>query len=595
MPDTAFGFASMNGGTTGGYGGSSITVSNGVQLQTAINSITGTSKPLTIYVDGMITLANSGVQEIVIDGRNNLSIIGTGAGAEFAGIGIHVKNGSSNLIIQNLKIHDVASGTKDAIGIEGPSKNIWIDNNELYSSLAVAKDYYDGLLDIKRGAEYITVSDNYFHDHHKSSLVGYSDTDVGARYVTYAYNVFEDIGSRTPSVRFGYAHVYNNLYEDVSTSAINLRMGAVGLIENNVFKNVKNPIVSLDSADIGFWELNGNLMSNVTWSAPGAGEANAESGRSTGSYDAPYAYTLTSAQQTEAYVRSNAGVGHLGNSPPPPDTLPPPTGPVPTNPTPPTSPPTSDVTVKGTENGDVLTGSSGNDVIDGAGGEDRISGADGDDRLSGGSDNDTLSGGNGNDIVLGGEGRDSLFGDAGHDRLDGGASADRLDGGGGMDTLAGGTGNDVLTGGDNDDAIDGGAGKDVLLGGAGNDVLAGGADSDKVEGGAGKDILSGGDRLDSFVFRSAADTPMGTGRDVIVDFLGDRVDLSLIDAKASEAEDQAFTFVGEQSFSGAQGELNFVRDASVTLVQGDVDGDRTADFQIEFAKVMVFTANDFLL
>lgn len=151
----AHGFASMNGGTTGGSGGQVVTVTSGTQLQAAINGATG---PITIYIEGEVSLANSaGLTEISIDGRNNISIIGKGAGADISGIGFHVTNGSSNLIFQNLKIHDITAGPKDGIGIEGPSKNIWIDNNEFYSSMSVGKDFYDGLLDIKRGAEYITV------------------------------------------------------------------------------------------------------------------------------------------------------------------------------------------------------------------------------------------------------------------------------------------------------------------------------------------------------------------------------------------------------------------------------------------------------
>lgn len=513
MTNLAFGFASLNGGTSGGSGGATVTVSTGAQLQAAING--ARSAPLTIYVDGKITLENSGVQEITIAGRDNISIVGTRDGAEFDGIGFRITDGSSNLILQNLKIHDVKSGAKDAIGIEGPSKNIWIDHNELYSSLAVGKDYYDGLLDIKRGAEFITVSNNYFHDHHKASLNGYSDEDAGARYLTYANNMFEDIGSRTPSVRFGHVHVYNNYYTDVSTSGVNLRMGAVGLIEDNVFENSKNPIVSLDSSAIGYWELKGNIMSNVSWSKPGAGEATAENGVSTGSYDAPYAYTALSAKDVKAYVTTHAGVGHLHDGPTVPETKPapsvPPTPPLGDTKTPPaeagpeSSLPSPDggVTLMGKGNADVLTGGNGNDAIDGGGGADRISGGAGDDRLVGGSNNDVLSGGSGHDVLLGGEGRDSLAGDIGNDRLDGGNSADQLDGGSGADMLVGGAGNDALLGGDDNDSLDGGAGKDALFGGAGADVLFGGTDSDTLEGGDGRD---------TYVFAN------GHGHDTVRDF-----------------------------------------------------------------------------
>jgi len=258
----AFGFAATNGGTSGGSGGRTVTVSTGDQLQRAIDSASGAT---TIVVQGKITDANTSGAQIVLDGKRDISIIGAASGGEFDGIGIQITGGSSNIIVQNLKIHHVRSGYKDAIGIQDGSRNIWIDNNELYSTLATSQDTYDGLLDIKRGAEYITVSDNYFHDHHKTSLVGYSDSDVGARYVTYSHNIFENIGSRAPSVRFGYTHIYENYYKDVSVSAINLRMGAVGLVENNNFVNVHNPVVSLDSTSVGFWDMRGNTFQNVTW------------------------------------------------------------------------------------------------------------------------------------------------------------------------------------------------------------------------------------------------------------------------------------------------------------------------------------------
>lgn len=471
----AHGFASMNGGTTGGSGGPSVTVSTGAALQAAIDKATG---PLTIYVDGKITPGNSGVDAISIASKSNLSVIGVGSNADFDGIGIRVSGGSSNLIIQNLKIHNVATGPKDAIGIEGASKNIWIDHNELYSSLTANKDYYDGLLDIKRGAEYITISNNYLHDHHKTSLVGYSDADTGGRYITFDHNVFENIGSRTPSVRDGDVHIYDNYYKNIETSGINLRMDAVGLIENNVFENVHNPIVSLDSAKIGYWDLSGNLLTDVTWSKPGSHEATAENGLSTASYDVPYAYTLDAAASVPDLDRAQAGVGHLGAATPLP-VLPAPVTSAPTAPdpvvTPPATPPAPSAPVEttpahlGTRSADVLDGTASDDHIDALQGHDLVHGHDG------------------NDILIGGDGRDALFGDAGNDTLSGGTGDDRLNGGAGNDHLVGGNGSDTLDGGDGDDALEGGASHDVLIGGAGNDRLDGGSNADDMTGGTGDD------------------------------------------------------------------------------------------------------------
>ena len=53
------------------------------------------------------------------------------------------------------------------------------------------------------------------------------------------------------------------------------------------------------------------------------------------------------------------------------------------------------VTIRGTDNGEILNGTSSNDVIDGQGG------------------NDVLRGQGGKDVLCGGNGRDRLFGGAG--------------------------------------------------------------------------------------------------------------------------------------------------------------------------------------
>lgn len=59
------------------------------------------------------------------------------------------------------------------------------------------------------------------------------------------------------------------------------------------------------------------------------------------------------------------------------------------------------------------------------------------------------------------------------------------------------------------------------------------------------------------------------------------IDLSRIDAHAQAAGDQAFSFIGGGAFSGHAGELRVQEDrAPIWLVQGDIDGDGSADFEI---------------
>ncbi len=129
------------------------------------------------------------------------------------------------------------------------SNNIWIDHVDVSSDMDHDKDYYDGLLDFKRGSDYITVSNSYIHDHWKASLVGHSnsneDEDKGKLHITYANNYWQNLNSRGPSIRFGTGHLYNNYYENVS-DGINTRIGAQVLVESNTWVDGKKALYSTD-------------------------------------------------------------------------------------------------------------------------------------------------------------------------------------------------------------------------------------------------------------------------------------------------------------------------------------------------------------
>lgn len=129
------------------------------------------------------------------------------------------------------------------------SSNIWIDHVDVSSDQEHDKDYYDGLLDFKRGSDYITVSNSYIHDHWKASLVGHSDSneeeDKGKLHITYANNYWQNLNSRGPSIRFGTGHIYNNYYENVS-DGINTRVGAQVLVESNTWVDGKKALYSTD-------------------------------------------------------------------------------------------------------------------------------------------------------------------------------------------------------------------------------------------------------------------------------------------------------------------------------------------------------------
>ena len=79
------------------------------------------------------------------------------------GVGLYIRQ-VSNVIVRNLKIAKVDADNGDAVGID-ESTNIWIDHLDLSGDLNAGKDDLDGLLDITHAADYVTVSNTYFHDH----------------------------------------------------------------------------------------------------------------------------------------------------------------------------------------------------------------------------------------------------------------------------------------------------------------------------------------------------------------------------------------------------------------------------------------------
>lgn len=177
-----------------------------------------------------------------------------------------------------------------------------------------------------------------------------------------------------------------------------------------------------------------------------------------------------------------------------------------------------------------------------------------------------------------------------------------------------GAGNDIITGNDlanvitsnaGADTLTGAGGNDTLNGDSGNDILNGGSGNDRLIGGLNTDRLTGGSGADTFVFASLSDSVVGTGNDLITDFSqsqGDKLDFSAIDAISGNTGNDAFHLTalgGAGAFTklglGSAGELRFFTSNSHTYVQGDVNGDGVADFQVDLSGSIALKALDFIL
>jgi len=248
----------------------------------------------------------------------------------------------------------------------------------------------------------------------------------------------------------------------------------------------------------------------------------------------------------------------------------------------------------GNTGADTLDGGEGNDALYGLGGHDTLIGGTGADRLDGGLGADSMEGGADNDTYIVDEAGDVVIEAAGggYDRIVAsisytlGADLERLSLSGTADLS--GTGNALanrLDGNAGANTLDGGEGNDALYGGAGNDTLIGGAGADLLDGGLGADTMEGGTGADRFWFRNIIEA----NGDVISDFSmeqGDRIDLRPIDADADDLGDQSFAWIGGAAFSSVSRQLRFADG----ILEGDVDGNGIADFQIGLGGAQTLSA-----
>jgi pectate lyase len=262
--EKVIGWATTENGVTGGAGGAEVVVDTAAQLRQAL----ARTEPLIIKIYGTIR----GNESMRV--QSNKSILGVGTNAGLLGIGLQIGFSTArpavrNVIVRNITFEKPLAPT-DAVTVQF-AKNVWIDHCNFFSDRAHDIDFYDGLLDVTHGADYVTISWNRFYDHYKTSLVGHSennaDEDVGHLTVTYHHNSFINSGGRNPSVRFGTAHVFNNYYKDIDDYAIASRINAEVLIENNWFDNVRRPI----RADTSLSDIPGRVRGVETNTYIGSG------------------------------------------------------------------------------------------------------------------------------------------------------------------------------------------------------------------------------------------------------------------------------------------------------------------------------------
>jgi len=288
VPD---GYCMINGATTGGSGGTVVTVTNSADFITHAT----TSSARVIQVQGVLTIGTVSV-------NRNKTIVGLGTNATL--LGRLAISGVTNIIVRNLRISNPG---EDGITVRDPNTHhIWVDHCTFY-------DCGDGSCDISQGADYVTVSWCKFmypmQEEHRFTMIADGPKDLGpltAR-ITLHHNWWASRSDqRMAATSDALVHYYNNYFNCSNNSyCSNARNEAELNIENNYYSGVKDP-VGVSSGTNGKIKTSGNLYPGCTGTIhPGTDSV----------FTPPYAYALDATADVPGIVAAGAGA-------PGPDTVP---------------------------------------------------------------------------------------------------------------------------------------------------------------------------------------------------------------------------------------------------------------------------------
>jgi len=282
------GWASMNGGTTGGKGGAIVSVNNRDDFRAATTGNT----PKIVQVNGTIDIGYTIV-------GSNKTIVGIGMDAKT--IGTIRLEGSKNIIIKNISCTNPGG---DGIAAGGGSSNFFISH-------CSPNNCADGAIDVTKGSDFFTIEwCKFWYDvwgeHNLPNLIGAdnADPDEGKLKGTIHHCYYwKYCVARMPRVRKAKGfHVYCNFFDPAVDGKVScLVQAAIGsevLVENNHFESGDD---ALEYAEDGKILARGN-----TYGSKYIGER--VLGNATSITMPPYAYELNSPDVLGALVRDKAGV-----------------------------------------------------------------------------------------------------------------------------------------------------------------------------------------------------------------------------------------------------------------------------------------------
>lgn len=270
--------------------------------------------------------------------KSNTTIIGLDENSGIKGGTISIYN-ISNVVLRNLKIQDAFdpfpkmekgdgyNAEWDGVVVDG-SKYVWIDHCTFEDTICTTDDdfdhvtpsdgvttknkwqTYDGLLDVKRASDFVTISYCKFANHDKTSIFGHSDSESGdANHltVTQHHNYFVNCTQRLPRVRYASMHSYNNYFTNPSGGRSNSY--CLGVSYNAKIYAEANYFDSTVKYSADEMAPSGKIYfasSNVDNSSKGCEPSSVSVGWTPSSQ---YNYTVDSASTLPTVIPANAGAG----------------------------------------------------------------------------------------------------------------------------------------------------------------------------------------------------------------------------------------------------------------------------------------------
>ncbi|ABM06902.1 pectinesterase family protein [Paenarthrobacter aurescens] len=287
---TGFAGVSAHGraGTTGGAGGRLVHANTPEDLRQFAKS----AEPLVVILHGELLFTQ--YEKLTV--TSNKSFLGAGEGAAVVNAGFKLVN-VSNVVFRNFTVRDSyipgdfagkrPDNDRDGIQVD-TSTHIWVDHMH-FTRLG------DGLVDIRKDCDNVTLSWNVFSDHNKALGEGWTQNVVTR--LTLHHNWIRNTHQRNASLdNTAASHVYNNYLENISSYGMLGRNAALLLVEGNYFRDVRNPLHHQGPG--GALAARNNVFDECT------GNVGEERG---GAFNPPYSYSLAPTKALPSLVRAFGG------------------------------------------------------------------------------------------------------------------------------------------------------------------------------------------------------------------------------------------------------------------------------------------------